>query len=1355
METLATYIPIDRRQALAAGCSLVERMDGAAVFADISGFTALTEMLVQRLGNKRGAEELTQYLNQVYEALIGDLHRYGGSVITFSGDAVTCWLDGDDGRRAVAVALAMQQTMTQFADLEVVPGEQASLQLKTAVVAGPARRFPVGDSQYMVMDVMTGNTLERLAAAEHLAGKGDVILDEATAVALADLIQVTEWREDDNDCFAVITSLNETIPETPWSSQAVGTLGRERARDWLLPAVYQRLEGAQQAFLAELRPATTLFLRFGGIDYDYDPDAPRKLDSFIRQVEHILQKVDGSLLQLTIGDKGAYLYAVFGAPFAHEDDVARAAAAALELQTCPQQFPFLEPIQIGITHGRVYVGAYGSSTRRTFGVLGDTVNLAARLMQAAVPGQILANEDVYSRAQNNFTWETLAAIRVKGKSEPVTLFHLTGFKTETAVRTFVAQFPQPLVGRQTAVTQLTKNLTQLTAGKGQIVRLVGEAGMGKSHVAAHFSQLAQAEGVHLVLGACQSLSQNTLYYPWRHIFNSLLGLQGLIETEAVAQLTSFLKSEHPDWVLRLPLLGDLLELPIPDNPTTAALESNIRQQSLFSLLLEMVRVWAEVRPLLIILENGHWLDEASLAFIKALGQQGIGSAPVLLLLIHRPELLGSKPLLPELAELSVYSELQLTEMPDDEIGQLALQQLDGRAASLLLGVVQHLARGNPFFVNELVMAMREVGQIRRQNDGSWQVSDDLLAVLQRANFVTQTGGRWQLNSEADLSSVKLGLPDSIHGLVLSRLDRLPETHKLTLKVSSVVGYYIDLVLVTEVHPEDKKLADVRLEAEELEAEQVVLEEMSEQEIYVFRHHTIQEVAYDTLLFTQRRQLHRAVAETLAEQQPDAVTQIAHHAFLGELWPLSLQYNLRAGEQAKLLYANQQSIDYLQKGLHSAQALLESETAESLKRIHLALGELLVNMGQYDTAHKHLQAAQALAAAAVDWQSEARCYRWYGRSHERRGEYALAMGWLDKGFAALNGEAALEEAEISLIAGLINIRQGSYEEALQYCRRSLQVGRTLQDTAVLARTYNLMGIVDRRRGDSGAAVERFTQSLAQYETLQNVYGQATSHNLIANGYFMRGEWTQADFHYRQSLDLFTQLGSGYSQVLVNNNLGGIAMKQGRLDAALGYYQRAVRLLEQTGGSLWVFGALYMNMGQTYIRRRELHKANARLEMAQAYFAQAQQRDLLPELYGLMAEKAWRQGNLQTAERQAQRAIDLAQEMSMPREEGRTRRILGEIAHGRQQEAEARAQFLQSGKILHEAGDEYELARTQLSLANLYAVEGKLSQAREMLTKCEAVFGRLEAQLDLEEAQDLQQVLGGGTGNHIPSLPQEVR
>ena len=393
------YIPRDRRRALAAGVELPTRVTGSALFADISGFTPLTEALADELGSQRASETLSGHLNRVFHAVIGALDRYGGDVVYFSGDAITCWLDGDDGTRAVAAGFAMQEAIAREGQITTPGGLFVQLGLKVAIAVGDARRFVVGDPEIQLIEVLAGSIVDRIADAEHEAESGDIVLSPEAAFALAGRVELAGPVTVEG--LGRVAQLLVDVPETPPPPEA--ELSEELARQWLLPAVYDRLSSARGRFLAELRPAFPVFVKFDGIDYDGDEGAIEQLDEFVRGAQRILTDYGGNVLQLTLGDKGAYLYAVVGTPFAHEDDAARACAAALELQRLPETTA-ARHIQIGITNGRLRSGTYGHEARRTFVCLGDAVNLSARLMSRAGWGEIYVSELVRRLAGAGFEW---------------------------------------------------------------------------------------------------------------------------------------------------------------------------------------------------------------------------------------------------------------------------------------------------------------------------------------------------------------------------------------------------------------------------------------------------------------------------------------------------------------------------------------------------------------------------------------------------------------------------------------------------------------------------------------------------------------------------------------------------------------------------------------------------------------------------------------------------------------------------------------------------------------------------------------------------------------------------------------
>ena len=440
------YLPGDRRRALAEGRSLPDRVRGAALFADISGFTPLTEALARELGPQRGAEELTAHLNRVFHAVIGEVHRFGGDVISFGGDAITCWLDGDDGARATACALAIQATMASVGRIVTPAGNEVVLAIKVAVAVGPARRFVVGDPSIQLVDVLAGRLVDELAEAERHAEKGDVVLAASALQSLGDRVVIAEMRlrDEPGAAVGVVAGLAVSV-DAHGVAYPNAALPAELVRPWLLPAVYDRLASGRGQFLAELRPAYPLFARFGGLDYDNDPDCVSKLDHFVRRSQAVLSSYGGSLLQLILGDKGAYLYAVFGAPQAHEDDAARACAAALDLLDLERESAVVG-LQVGITHGRLRSGAYGHAERRTFTCLGDAVNVSARLMASAPVGHVYVSEDVYAAAGDRVVCEPVGSLAVKGKAEPVNVFSLVSLRRGPRHREL--RYPLPIVGRE-------------------------------------------------------------------------------------------------------------------------------------------------------------------------------------------------------------------------------------------------------------------------------------------------------------------------------------------------------------------------------------------------------------------------------------------------------------------------------------------------------------------------------------------------------------------------------------------------------------------------------------------------------------------------------------------------------------------------------------------------------------------------------------------------------------------------------------------------------------------------------------------------------------------------------------------
>ena len=383
----------------------------------------------------------------------------------------------------------------------------------------------------------------------------------------------------------------------------------------------------------------------------------------------------------------------------------------------------------------------------------------------------------------------------------------------------------------------------------------------------------------------------------------------------------------------------------------------------------------------------------------------------------------------------------------------------------------------------------------------------------------------------------------------------------------------------------------------------------------------------------------------------------------------------------------------------------------------------------------MEQALALAQTLADGEAQAKACHWMARLYEGRGEYPAALEWVQRGLTVLGKAQTRMTSELLNTAGLIYSRQGDTASALEHAQRSLQIAEQAANLNTQARALNLMGHITRLRGDSAQAIEYFQQAQELYRQAGDINGQALSTNQIANACFGLGRWQEAAHHFGLAREIFNQMGDIYNRAFAENNLGWIALNQGRLDEAVSLYQQGLTAIEQIGGSAYVLGAFHNNLGATYIRRGEPGEALQHLQTSQAYFEQAGARDWLPELFRHQASAYLLNGDWDAAQPRARQALDLARELSMRGEEGIVLRVLGEIAAARQQLETARQNLQASLEILAEVGDEYEHARSQLALAQVFTAPEDRPARRDLLEQCLPVLERLGAGQDLAVARSL--------------------
>ncbi len=1062
------------------------------------------------------------------------MHQFRGSVIGFAGDAITCWFDGrpaDANLRAVTCALAMQAAMAPFAAIAVTSQIAAALRIKVAVATGPARRFLVGDPDIKVLEVVAGATLNRMSQAEKQALPGEVVVSREVMTALGEAVAVAAWRGE----VALVAALAAPVEPHPWPALPAQALSAEQVCPWLLPEVYARLQSGR-GYLGDLRMITPLMLRFGGLDFDHDPDAGRKLDAYIRWMQTVIHRYAGTLLELTIGDKGSFVYAPFGAPIAHEDDTRRALAAALELQAPPAELAWMPPVQIGVAKGQVWTGAYGAPLRYTYGVIGCEVNLAARLMIQARPGQTLVSGWV--RRQPGFHYQHIGDRTYKGFPQPISTYILRGEDTLAC-----EPCAHALVGRRLELGQLRAVLRAVQVGSARTLFIEGEAGIGKTRLVQELLQELRGLELHPLVGAGQSIEQHTPYRAWRDIFAIYFGLEELTTSQARQQIETRVAEVVPEQRKRLPLLNALFDLDMAETPFTAALTPELRQQNLRQFLVALLEAWGRSQPLIVILEDAHWLDTLSWQLAEEVARTlWVRNVPLLLIVVHRPLQMSAISAAPcrTLRDMTICRTLRLDKMAADELVTLIAQRLGVAPEALpetLTALVQTRSDGNPFFAEELLHALRDRG------------------FIEPPAHIT-----------GDLDAAARTLPDTLHGLILARIDQLPIARQYVLKVAAVIGRSFTFIPLHRTY--DSWYAPTSEEAlrDELQAlgqsDFTFVEALEPELTYIFKHIITQEAAYQTLLFSQRRELHALVAVWYAEKPALApyLPLLVHHYHHAELPAEERRYARLAAEQAAHYYDNDNAIRYFSR------ALALTPEHDVAARFALLLGREAVYSvsGQREAQAADIAALEELAALQEDAQQRAsvalrRAY--YARATDDYSAALLAVQETVQ-LASQSGDGALETQGLR-VWGAILRQQGDFAASRARLEQALALARSHGDQQEEAHTLYDLGTTLYQAANYAEARVCYEAAQTLYAALDDKRGRVQCALMFGALHYQLGEYISAQAQYRQALAESRAIGWRYAEGFALNSLGNNAFELGDYDAAEVYHAQALQMGREIG------------------------------------------------------------------------------------------------------------------------------------------------------------------------------------------------
>ncbi len=1018
----------------------VRRVDAVVLFADISGFTPMSEALA-RLG-QGGTEELTDRINYHYAGMIDSITAFGGQVGAFGGDAMTAIFPlGADplgaAARAVQCALDMQQLIRPSAPIVTRAGS-FSLAIKIGLAAGSVLSTIVGDPEVRLLSAMAGASLARAAEAEHKAKKGEVLLDAPLAYAIPNLL-----LGDERGGFVVAAAMSErpaTAPLPPLPEPPDGLLPVLEA--FVHPAIVRRLAVQRAGFVNEHRSVTVLFVGFEGFDYDGDPQIGPRLQSYVAAVTRVVRQYDGDLNKVDIGDKGSKFVVVFGAPVANEDDTVRALHCAialrnLRLDDLDEGLP-LPPlaIRVGVATGLVFCGLVGAERRSEYTVMGDTVNLAARLMLAAAPGQIVVASGSHRHVADQFIWQPMEALPLKGRSRVVTVYALERARQRTS-RHQEAAYKLPMVGREAEMQLIEQRMDVALRGQGQVLGIAAEAGMGKSRLVAEVIRLAARRGMAVISGDCLSHGANASYLPWHGLLRGLFGIDPAWSPETqVRHLSEQIAAVDEQVLARLPLLEVALNLEIGETELTRSLDARVRKDALETTVIACVRAISGGRregrdgqpamPLLMVIEDCHWIDPLSRDLLEVVARSII-DRPVLVLLAYRPPEAGQRPL--NLARLPYFSELHLREFSLREtewlIG-LKFGYLFGAKGVLPSSFVERItarSNGNPFYIDQMINYIQDQG-----------ISPGDAEALERVR-----------------------LPASLRALIISRIDRLSEQEQVTIKVASVIGRAFRASWLHAIYPPLGAPEQVHAQLATLSRLDLTALERGEPELeYLFKHVVTQEVAYESLTLATRTMLHEAVARYIEEQQADDIERnldtLAFHYGRSANTERQRHYFRLAGAAAQAAYANEAALSYYRR----LRPLCDPD-----EQIAVMLREsaVLQHVGRWAEAEATTHEALALAVVGRDEATIARCKTELANLLASRGDFDQAIAIID---AVMPVWERLDDPsghyDALWVLGYVLTEIGEYTRGLRQLEHTHEIAVRLGDERLIAKSIGYMGVL---------------------------------------------------------------------------------------------------------------------------------------------------------------------------------------------------------------------------------------------------------------------------------------------------------
>jgi len=1059
----------------------------------------------------------------------------------------------------------------------------------------------------------------------------------------------------------------------------------------------EKILTSKAALEGERKQVTVLFVDVSGFTSLSERLDPEEVHRLMRRAFDLMlaevHRYEGTVNQF-LGDG---IMALFGAPIAHEDHARRAVHAALGIARALDEYRReLTPRGVtfrarqGLNTGLVVVGSIGGDLRMDYTAIGDTTNVAARLQQAAEPGRVTISDATHRLVQGYFDTRSIGAMHLKNREEPVVAWEvLAAREARTRLELETTRGLTPFVGRERELGLLLDAFKSAQAGKGQVAFVVGEPGIGKSRLLLELRQRV-GESVAWLEGHCLSFGRAMAFHPLIDLVRRRFAVEEADDEAAIAsKIERGLREIGEDLLTAAPYLRALLSVD-PGNAEVRGMSPAQRRGETLEAIRRLLVRAAEQRPQVVVIEDLHWVDEASEQFLVSL-VDSVPALRVLLVFTYRPGYAN------RFGERSYFTRVVPGTLSADDSARMAAAVLEaGALPDELRRVIDDKAEGNPFYVEELVKSLEEDGTLRRVE------------------------GRLVLSSPRAI----LAVPGTVHDVIAARIDRLTERPKHALQVAAVVGREFTRRLVD-------RLADVRERTDESLRELTVLELIHERRrypelAYMFKHALTQDVAYGSLLIERRRELHGLVGRAIEELYPDRLAEhyevLAHHFSKAEDWPRALDYLLKAAEKATQAFGLRQAIELYGEALVAARQLGDQVPPATIMMIHRARADLFFGIGEFKGSREEAERLVELARRVGDRTAEAGALVRAANADQWCEDFPSARARVSQALAI--AEAVGAQAEIGgamYVRGYVQAVSGNLDEAETDLQRALELGQAVGNPSHQAMALDLLALRESWQGRYDKSLSLSDEGLRIAHAhrlviplLRGMWGHALTLNNL-------GDYDRALAELVDGLALAEKIGDDAYIPRYLNTIGWVRIGCGDYGEGIALSERSYELTGRssraghgTGAERWAF--IRNNEGDAFMAQGDFAAAAQALEeslhivqhpppsrwMAWRYSTHC---------YASLGQLALLRGDADGARRFADESLDIATRTGSRQFESWAWRIKGDSATMRRAWGEAQEALGRALAIAEHIRHPRQEWLSRQALGRLRVAEGRRDDARQ--------------------------------------------